>query len=539
MQSKGWKNFLFALFLTIGGANWYCIRVDKVWAASSQRDLASGLSLPKTVALNVTSLAIAQIATEGCEQPQANTNNYQLPELANIHNIHKVPKSAHRIFFSQPIDILSFNQGDSCLKKFLKSANSLQSSLLDAAVEAGKPNFNCQDNLCKQPSNLKILYSQRIPDSSKPGQATAQVNPEAPNTSTPEAPANPANVGQPNNPPPNNPPANDPPPLEVQPNTVPSPSPSQIEQLLETPQPNYSQRLERLRQRLQQQTQSPSETNNLELGLRVKPRTIVEAPPLEQQPPTPIETPVPQFQPIGTLEGRVGFFHSDNIFSSNVDPIQDSLIFYGLTLASAYFPLSSKTYISGSIDGTQIHYLNQSLYDYNQLRFNVSLYRQLSRRMYGELAWSNQMLFYANNSDTFKSGDRFLSENSIRLSVGRRDPLSSKLFLDSFYGLSVSFADPESRSRIINSLWLSLSYYVQKPLQVGINYQFNLSNFTNRPDAREDEFHRLFGHLTYRVSRNSNLNLQTGVSFGGSSAPNIDFNGWFFSLNYNLELGQF
>ncbi|MBD2215403.1 hypothetical protein H6G27_37220 [Nostoc linckia FACHB-104] len=357
MQSKGWKNFLFALFLTIGGANWYCIRVDKVWAASSQRDLVSGLGLPKTVASNVTSLAIAQIATEGCEQPQADTNNYQLPELANIHNIHKLPKSARRIFFSQQIDILSVNQGDTCLEKFLKSGNSLQSSLLDAAVEAVKPNFNCQDNLCRQPSNLKILYSQRIPDSSQPGQATAQVNQQPPNTSNPPPPNDPPpNNPPPNDPPPNNPPANDPPPLEVQPNTVPSPSPSQIEQLLETPQPDYSQRLERLRQRLQQQTQSPSETNDLELGLRVKPRTILEAPPLEQQPPTPIETPVPQFQPIGTLDGRVGFFHSDNIFSSNVDPIEDSLIFYGLTLASAYFPLGSKTYISGSIDGTQIHY---------------------------------------------------------------------------------------------------------------------------------------------------------------------------------------
>lgn len=554
MQSKGWKNFVFTVLLAIGGANCYCIRVGKASAASSHGNLASKLNPPKTLASNVTSLAIAQIANGQCELLQPDANNNPLAELAKINRIHNFPKPTHRIPFSGQIDIQNLNQSSSCLENFQKSNNSLQLSLLDSAVEAAKTNFNCQDNWCQQPSNLKVLYSQKLPKSTAPGQVTAQVNQQPPNTSNPPPPNNPPNNPPPNNPPPNepppnnpppnnpppnNPPPNDPPPLEVQPNTVPSPSPSQIEQLLETPRLNYSQRLERLRQRLQRQTQSPSETNNLELGLRVKPRTIEDPPQLEQQPPTPIEKPVPQFQPIGILEARVGYFYTDNIFSSTVDPIPDSLIFYGLTLASAYFPLGSRTYISGSIDGTQIHYFDQSLYDYNQLRFNVSLYQQLSRRMYGEIAWSNQMLFYANNSDTFNSGDRFLSENSIRLAIGRRDPLSSKLFLDSFYGLSVSFADPESRSRIINSLWLSLSYYVQKPLQVGINYQFNLSNFTNRPDAREDEFHRLFGHLTYRVSKNSNLNLQTGVSFGGSSAPNIDFNGWFFSLNYNLELGQF
>ncbi|MDZ7958286.1 MAG: hypothetical protein RMY34_10355 [Aulosira sp. DedQUE10] len=524
MQSKGWKNFLFAVLLTISGANWYCIRVDKAWAESSHRELASVLGLPKTVASNVTSLAIVQIVTQQCEQPQPNANNYQPPELANIDKRQWLLKLYNKISSSKQIDIERLNQDVSCFEKFLNLDGSLQVFLFDSTVETSKANFNCEDDLCQQSIDLKILHSQKLPDSIKPGQATAQANPEAPPT-----PENPRDLEK----------QTDPPPLEVQPNTVPTPSPSQIEQLLEIPQPDYSQRLEKLRQRLQEQTQSSPGTSNLELGLRIKPRTIAEPPPLEQQPPTPIEKPVPQFKPIGSLDGRVGYFYSSNIFSSNVDPIEDSLIFYGLTLASAYFPLGSKTYISGSIDGTQIHYIDQSIYDYNQLRFNLGLYQQFSRRMYGELAWSNQMLFYANNGDTFKAGDRFLNENSIRLSLGRRDPLSSKLFFDSFYGLSISFADPENRSRIVNSLWLSLSYYLQKPLQVGINYQFNLSNFTNRPDSREDEFHRLFGHLTYRVSDNSNLNLQTGVTFGGSSAPNIDFNGWFFSLNYNWELGRF
>jgi hypothetical protein len=240
---------------------------------------------------------------------------------------------------------------------------------------------------------------------------------------------------------------------------------------------------------------------------------------------------VVQFKPIGYLRANVGYFQTSNIFSANDRPIEDGLIFSGLTLASAYFPLGPKTYINGSINGNLIRYVDQSKYDYNQLRFNLGLYQQLSQRMYGEISWSNQQLFFADQ------GDRFLNENALRLSLGRRDPLTQRLVLDTLYELSVNFADPQSRSRVINSFWVSLSYYLQKPLNIGLDYQLNLSDFTQRD--REDQFHRLFGHLNYRISNSSNLNLQSGVTLGGSTTPNIDFNGWFFSVNYNVELGRF
>lgn len=325
---------------------------------------------------------------------------------------------------------------------------------------------------------------------------------------------------------------NDPPQLESQPSNLPTSPSDSKEQLLNAPEINYSQRLERLIYLLRSPKLPPE--SDRELGLRV--RLL----PLQQQPLPPTEQPVVKFKPIGSLQARVGYFQTDNIFSSNHIPIKDGLIISGLTLASAYFPLGSKTYLNGSIDGNLIHYLNQSQYDYNQVRFNLSIYQQLSQRMYGEMSWSNQQLFYANNSDrldSFKAGDRFLNENSFQLSLGRRDPLTPKLTLDSFYELSVNFADPLSRNRIINSFWVSLNYYLQKPLQVGIDYQANFSDFTQRD--REDQFHRLFGHLNYRISDTTNMNVQAGVSLGNSTDENIDFDGWFFTINYNLQLGQF
>ncbi|MBD2296973.1 hypothetical protein H6G06_26730 [Anabaena sphaerica FACHB-251] len=302
--------------------------------------------------------------------------------------------------------------------------------------------------------------------------------------------------------------------------------------LLNQPIIGDSETAQRLVQQSPEQEESASELNEeQELRLRVRPR------PLEEIPPPPQEKPVDQFQAIGYLRGYVGYFHSSNIFSTNEDKIEDSLLYSGLTLASAYFPLSPTTYLNGAIDGGLVRYLDQSQFDYNQVRFNLGIYQEISREMYAELNISNQHLFYANNSDLLAAGDRFLNENSVQLSLGRRDTLTDKLTLDSLYELSVNFSDPQRQSRIVNYFWLSLRYYLQDPLQIGLNYQLNLSDYTQRD--REDQFHRLFGHLNYRASNTSNIYLQGGVNFGDSTTPNIDFSSWFFSVNYGFEIGRF
>jgi hypothetical protein len=353
--------------------------------------------------------------------------------------------------------------------------------------------------------------------------------------------------------------SDEPPQIEAQPNKPTPIDPEQIEQRLEIPKVDYSTRLERLLQKLAETKQQlPESSINRELGTIIaKPQaevnrelgTIIAKPsntngkPIEQQslPQTPpVLKRQPTETPIGFLLGRVSFFQTNNLFSSDVDAIQDGLIYSGLTFASAPLKLGAKTYLSGSIDGNIIRYINQSEFNYNQLRLNVDLYHQLSKRMYGELGWSNQQLFYARDSKRygFASGDRFLNENSFHLSLGRRDPLSSKLMLDSYYEFRVSFAEtPEKRDRVINSLWLGLNYYLQQPLQVGLNYQASLSNFSERD--REDFYHRLFSSLNYKLSDNSNISAQAGVSIGNSTESSIDFNGWFFSVNYNWELGRF
>ncbi|HYX18999.1 MAG TPA: hypothetical protein VE944_32540 [Nostoc sp.] len=495
MRLKNWKNLFFCIFLVSSGGSWCCIRVDA--AESANTDIWHSKNLARTqVNYQPCQNLEQEVINCLCKQSsESHASNSQMPlkkrqgsrELlvGEIVNMEIRPHLLRHIPVGYNNQLIEVRDSDSCSPLHFHHKRK----------GAFPPAFSLK--LAQQTTETT-----QAPDTTEePGDTQKQ---------------------------------NDPPQLESQPSNLPTSPPDSKEELLNTPEINQSQRLERLMQLLQLPKQPPEFDSDRELGLRVRLR------PLEQPTFPPIEQPVVRFKPIGYLQGRVAYFQTSNIFSSEDIPIEDSLIFSGLTLASAYFPLGAKTFLNGSIDGNLIRYINQSQYDYNQVRFNLGIYQQLSQRMYGEVSWSNQQLFYANNSDrldSFKAGDRFLNENSLQVFLGRRDPLTSKLILNSFYELSVNFADPQSRDRIINSFWVSLNYYLQKPLQVGINYQVNFSDFTQRD--REDQFHRLFGHLNYRISDTSNMNLQAGVNLGSSTAENIDFDGWFFSINYSLQLGQF
>ncbi|MBW4639714.1 MAG: outer membrane beta-barrel protein [Gloeocapsa sp. UFS-A4-WI-NPMV-4B04] len=261
--------------------------------------------------------------------------------------------------------------------------------------------------------------------------------------------------------------------------------------------------------------------NDLELGnIRVREQEFL--PPRQ-------EAQSPQFKPTVRLLSQIGYFRTNNIFSG-IDPVNDSLLSFGLTFW-ATSALGPKTALVTAVDGSLIRYLDQTEFNYNQLRFRASIRQQLAPRMYGEFGFNNQKLFRA------ESGARFLNENSFRLALQRRDQLTKKLRLDTTYEFRLNDANPETRSRIINSLAVSLSYPLKRNLLVGLDYQFGLSNFTQRD--REDQYHRLLGRLNYAVSRNSQINLQTGLTFGGSSDPNIDFDNFFFSVTYTMELGKF
>ncbi|NJM69381.1 MAG: hypothetical protein HC862_03635 [Scytonema sp. RU_4_4] len=475
MQPKGWINLFFWIVLASSSAILSCIKmVDAAQAANTNLSMSG--DEPES---RIPSLGVAWIPIQLCQERGQKVCRKEVQKT----NFGKGVRGY------QPKEVIS------------------------------STSFGSTAYLANAYGKVSNFYSQ-TPPSPTPEQTPAAApvpTPESP----PPAPSTPETL-------------DNSPQLEGQPADLPQPSAPLIEQRLQVPEINYAQRLEKLLQRLQHNKQPPTESSFGELG-----RLVVQPRQLEQQQPP--ERPEPQPRSVGYLQAHIGYFHTNNIFSSKVDPIEDGLIYSGLTLASTPIPLGNRTYLNGSINGYLMRYINQSKYNYSQVRFNTSVYQQLSPQMYGEIGWSNQQLFYARNGSNFDAGDRFLNENSFRLSLGRRDPLTPRLMLDSFYELRLSLTDPPSkqdnRDRLIHSVWLSLNYYLKQSLQIGLDYQFSLSDFIQRD--REDQYHRLYGHFTYGTSNYTNLSLQGGVTLGGSTDRNIDVDGWFFSINYNLELGRF
>ncbi|PSB26867.1 hypothetical protein C7B82_18660 [Stenomitos frigidus ULC18] len=253
--------------------------------------------------------------------------------------------------------------------------------------------------------------------------------------------------------------------------------------------------------------------------------------PLQALPPPP-----PPRQPVVYLIARVDYFRSSNVFSAT-DPVNDGLVRPGLTLFTAP-ALGPNTYFVASVDSNLIRYNTQSQIDYNELRFRAGIFQRLSPTMFGEIGWSNQQLFIAGSKiPGLPVGTRFLNDHGIRFELSRRDQLSKRLSLNTFYQLRLSFADPDIRSRVLNSFIASFNYDYQTNLQLGLDYQFALANFT--AIQRDDRYHQVAARLTYTAFRNTQMNVFVGYSFGGSSDPTVGFNGLILGVSLTVNLGLF
>jgi hypothetical protein len=241
-----------------------------------------------------------------------------------------------------------------------------------------------------------------------------------------------------------------------------------------------------------------------------------------------LPAPPPPPKPAVYLLGGVGYFRSNNILSG-IDPIDDGVFRAGLTLLATP-SLGPKTNLLASVGGNLNRYGELSVYDYDELNFNLGIRQKIGSRTYGELGWSNRQLFSQD------SGDRFLNDHSLYLELGRRDVLAKKLTLDTFYQLRVSLANPSDRSGVINYVGASLGYTPIPPLEVALDYQFAFADFTQQ--ERQDQYHQLLARMSYTLTPNSRAYLYAGPSFGDSSKPDIDFDGFVFGagVNFNLTL---
>jgi hypothetical protein len=241
-------------------------------------------------------------------------------------------------------------------------------------------------------------------------------------------------------------------------------------------------------------------------------------------------------QPSLYLIPRLDFFNSDNIFSLAADrnPIGDSLIRPGLTLF-ANPSIGNGTYLVTSVTGNLIKYVNEGQFNYNELLLRAGVFRVLNRQMSAEIGWSNQQLFIASNDlPGFTYGERFLNDQVVRLELNRLDQLTKSLNLRSFYQFRLGFAEPTDLSRIGNTVFLSLGYDIKPKLQIGFDYLFFIANYTQQ--QRQDLYNQIAARLTYSALRNFQINIFAGYSFGSSTAPGIDYDGFTLGFNLNLNL---
>jgi hypothetical protein len=238
---------------------------------------------------------------------------------------------------------------------------------------------------------------------------------------------------------------------------------------------------------------------------------------LQRVPPT-------ERQPVLYFVPTLSFVRSNNLFSG-VDPIRDSMFSPGFVFWSTP-KIGANTWLSFSLDGSLVRYFKESQFDYNLVRFRTGVRQQLNPQMTGEVGWYNQQLFRTN-------GDRFLKENFFYLWLSRRDWLTRQLELYSYYNVALDLADPSDRSRLTHFLILSLGYYIQPNFQVGVEYQFFLSDYTKV--QRLDYFNRFLGRITYNFNNHNQLVFRFGFSTGDSSENFLNYNDFLFNLTYSIN----
>lgn len=228
------------------------------------------------------------------------------------------------------------------------------------------------------------------------------------------------------------------------------------------------------------------------------------------------------------LVGNVGYIGNGNTLAG-VDPVNDRLFRTGISLIASP-RLAKRTALIASVQGNLYRYDELSRLNYNEVRLQTSLRHVLTPKIYGDLGWTHRQLFLQDD------GDRFLYENAAFASLTRRDALSAKTNLTSFYNGRVSFADPETSSRLRNTLGISLRHDVTPALQASLTGRMTLTNFTQQ--SRQDFYTQGLAQLSYKLSKNVRLSLFGSLTRGNSSNRRVDFDNSTvgLSLSGNIKL---
>jgi hypothetical protein len=284
-----------------------------------------------------------------------------------------------------------------------------------------------------------------------------------------------------------------------------------------------------------------------ELGV-IRVRSALEDPELgilriREQPPIPIAQPQ-EPRKIGFFTARLSGASSDNILLVEDDLgglTGDEYLRPGVSF-SIYPALGPQTLLIGSADISFQRYLHESAVNYDDLRFRLGIRQGVFPRTYMQLMFTYQQLFRPGPPRL-----RFFENTSLGLTIGRRDPLTSRLVLNTYY--QVQFNDSEVRpsttsptdsssfDRLSQYFGGYLGYYISNQFETGISYQATLADYTGV--ERYDAYHQLLGQFVYNLTPSVRMSIFGGWSFGRSSRPDINFNDTLFGFTIDATVGLF
>ncbi|PAX54344.1 hypothetical protein CK510_12355, partial [Brunnivagina elsteri CCALA 953] len=328
MQSyRSWKLLLFWSLLAYGSTSWWLLKVDTVSATTLTQWKHKTLMLPKIPPFGENRVD---------NQPIAKTEDrlQRFPSLKNSEAREDIFPFTAFVGMGTSVSAVAFPT-----KLMLKDVEKPCQTVNCDSV-AMFPGETAQSAILQR-SRYAIASTDSLNNSSNPSFNTSSQTKTtiAQIRQIPASPAAPENPQKPN----------EPPQIEAQPNEPTPIDPKQIEQRLEIPKVDYSKRLERLLQKLAETKSQlpesainnelgtiiakPQSEVNRELGMIIAKPTNTDGKPIEQLP-FPETPPVSKKQPlvtkpIGFLLGRVSYFRTNNLFSSDIDPIQDGLIYSG------------------------------------------------------------------------------------------------------------------------------------------------------------------------------------------------------------------
>ncbi|HEY9887011.1 MAG TPA: hypothetical protein V6D02_01330 [Candidatus Obscuribacterales bacterium] len=243
--------------------------------------------------------------------------------------------------------------------------------------------------------------------------------------------------------------------------------------------------------------------------------------------------PPPPPRPVLFISTYVTASSSDNVFLVE-DPVQgrfgDTLIRPGINV-SAFPAIGPNTNLLLSAETNLVRYQEQQASSYDEVRFRAGIRHRFTNRAYGQLSLSSQMLFDEGYSD------QFFTNNGIEITLGRRDPLTPQLVLDSYYQGQIFFSDPEEFSNVLNSVGAYLGYRFNSQWDTGIGYRLTISDFTQQ--SRHETYQRITGQLRYAITPAVRVSVFGGLSHGRSSEANITFDDSFFGISFDATIQVF